>query len=41
MSNQLTFLKTHLNVIEKNNQIWITASELAKVLKSRSNKSVS
>ncbi len=41
MTKQLTFQKTHFNVIEKNNQIWITASELAKALTYRSSKSVS
>ena len=40
MTQQLTFQKTHFNVIEKNNQIWITASELAKALQYKSSKSV-
>ncbi|MFT7680644.1 MAG: prophage antirepressor-like protein [Moritella dasanensis] len=32
MTNQLTFQKTDFNVIEKNKKVWITESEMVKIM---------
>ncbi|MFO4723680.1 BRO family protein [Vibrio cholerae] len=40
MTSALTFQNTHFDIVEKNNQIWLTATDLAKALGYRKNDAV-